>query len=561
METTKNESNDEKPRLVDTGRGFSVSYKGRLLYSKYAPEKAIEKTLDTLEIRAATIVLCASPALWHGIEKLCGKLGSDCLALGIETDKDLHDFAEAALEKKKAADSSLRAELLPLVMNGKIAEILSREISAGFRIPPVRRVIMIEMSGGAAFGKETYRMMLGAAEDAVSRFWKNRLTLTRFGRLFSRNTIRNIAKIPASVDFRDISGTVSKKILVLGAGEGTGKLIEEIGADKIGECLTIAVDAAVPALSAKGIRIDAIVAVESQLAIEPSYIGARGHTNGTIVFADMSSRSQVADSTGGRLSFFASSYTKAEFLERLKKEDFFPPAIPPLGSVGLTATYIALLLRAGTEIPIAVAGLDFSFSAGRTHTAGTNAEETRLAKRTRLSSDGFFEAAFGNGARKECGKNGDVYTDIALSSYAELFRSAFRAQTNLFDAGKSGLPLGIPDAGDYFWNFPRGNGILLKETGKGKVQAERAAEKWLEDEERALERLRELLMFGNDVARCGKTADEEIESIVSCREYLFLHFPDGYRCDTKNISFLKRIRTETDFFLKDIRKGISMLGK
>ena len=88
METTKNESNDEKPRLVDTGRGFSVSYKGRLLYSKYAPEKAIEKTLDTLEIRAATIVLCASPALWHGIEKLCGKLGDDCLALGIETDKD-----------------------------------------------------------------------------------------------------------------------------------------------------------------------------------------------------------------------------------------------------------------------------------------------------------------------------------------------------------------------------------------------------------------------------------------------------------------------------------------
>jgi hypothetical protein len=43
---------------------------------------------------------------------------------------------------------------------------------------------------------------------------------------------------------------------------------------------------------------------------------------------------------------------------------------------------------------------------------------------------------------------------------------------------------------------------------------------------------------------------EKIESLAKKREYLFLHFADGERFKS-DLSFLKRVRIEIDFFLKD----------
>ena len=39
------ENDNDKPCLVETGRGFSVKYKDRLLYSKYDPQKNILKAV------------------------------------------------------------------------------------------------------------------------------------------------------------------------------------------------------------------------------------------------------------------------------------------------------------------------------------------------------------------------------------------------------------------------------------------------------------------------------------------------------------------------------------
>ncbi|MEE3314782.1 MAG: hypothetical protein VZR56_11580, partial [Treponema sp.] len=52
----------------------------------------------------------------------------------------------------------------------------------------------------------------------------------------------------------------------------------------------------------------------------------------------------------------------------------------------------------------------------------------------------------------------------------------------------------------------------------------------------------------------NKTLSEQIRSILEKREYLFLHFPDGYKlCMEEN--FLKRVRAEIDFFLKEMKIG------
>ena len=64
----------QKPCLVQTERGFSVSYKDRFLYSKYAPSRAIEGAIQNLSLLPGTLILAFSPALWLCLDKLLEKL-------------------------------------------------------------------------------------------------------------------------------------------------------------------------------------------------------------------------------------------------------------------------------------------------------------------------------------------------------------------------------------------------------------------------------------------------------------------------------------------------------
>ena len=52
----------------------------------------------------------------------------------------------------------------------------------------------------------------------------------------------------------------------------------------------------------------------------------------------------------------------------------------------------------------------------------------------------------------------------------------------------------------------------------------------------------------------------EIEKLLAAREYLYLHFPDGLKASF-DLSFLKRVRAEIDFFIKDIEVGKSILER
>jgi hypothetical protein len=100
------------------------------------------------------------------------------------------------------------------------------------------------------------------------------------------------------------------------------------------------------------------------------------------------------------------------------------------------------------------------------------------------------------------------------------------------------------------WNKSHPAGITEKPPLMGGDDPELAEriEAFFEKEENALLRLRNLLSFGG-----GTT--EDILKLLENREYLYLHFPDGYKKPSADVGFLKRVRSEIDFFLKDIRMG------
>ncbi len=570
-----NQTDFQKPCLVDTGRGFSVYYQNRFLYSKYAPKKTIVNAVENLEILSGTIFLISSPLLWHGLEELLENLPEKCFVLAIEKDFELYALAEKSLKEKIEKNSELKiAEKVKLLSPEKIPYIvniiLNQNIEKEDEIPPVynfRRAIHLEFSGGSALNKEFYQNIALLAQNAIGSFWKNRLTLTRLGRLYSRNIFKNLENLPNAVDFSKFEKKIEKPIFIFGAGESTVETLKIIGLKELQKCFVLCVDAALPVLSAFKIIPDAVVAVEGQLAIEKAYIGNAELKS--FIFADMASRKQVL-SHSKNFSYFASEYSRTNFIENLKKQSFFPKTIPALGSVGLTASYLALELRKSEEIPVFAAGLDFDFSLGKTHAQNAPAHILRLVSSNRLKKIANYDSAFKNGALRLGKVNGtDFFTDISLSNYAKSFKDVFGKSKNFFSCSEFGLNIGIPQIkNDGVKNFLEK--IKTSETNRlesenknheSKEKVKKDILLYLKNEKNALERIKNLLSNGRDEKQTQEDFEKELENLISVREYLFLHFPDGYKCDTKNTSFLKRVRSELDFFLKDIENAADFLEK
>ena len=188
----------------------------------------------------------------------------------------------------------------------------------------------------------------------------------------------------------------------------------------------------------------------------------------------------------------------------------------------------------------------------------------------RLNPAENYAAAFRMGAKEIKGKNNtSVFTDTALEGYSASFADFFSGTVNLYDAGEQGLPLSIQQISSeklaaYLETLDstaasaiRGQDLHFSETSpKEKARKIHEIREYLEKEEKSLNRIKELLMFGKDVASCSCSVEEELHALIAPREYLFLHFPDGYKCTPSDISFLKRVRGQIDFFLKDIKNEL-----
>ena len=566
---------------------FTLQYKNRFLYSKYNPQKSVMQAIQNLELLPETLVLAFSPALFYGYKELkekCQAAKSDFLC--VEADPLLHAF-----ESQEIIRQDLAASLLPLDKNNP------QGLNDFFNGSPkkFRRVIRLDLSAGAALAPGFYKSFFECAQNIVAAFWKNRLTLVRLGRLYSKNLFKNLPLAASSTPFEALEGTVEKPILVCGAGESLDELTAfarekrpkaKEGAAEIKQTFfTLAVDAAVPALSAAGIKIDAIAATESQWAIEKAYIGLAqgqkcGQDSGPFFFFDLTSRPQIARRFYKNSAFYFSEFDNNNFLSRLAKNSLLPKIAPPLGSIGLTAVYLALLLRKNDSVPVYATGLDFSFSAGRTHTHSSAQSKALSLLSNRLYPAQNLAAAFGPGSQKLFGKDGrPVWTTKNLSAYAALFKDYFKGAKNLYDAGKSGLELGLEKASllgvlndekskkaaaskdlglsshaaaSNAFGFANAAGTCADTERVQKVR------QFLAQELYDLRALADLLSKGDSSKFRDKniSLDEQISRSLSGREYLYLHFPDGSAPSLER-SFLTRVRSQIDFFAKDIETALA----
>lgn len=582
-------SEEDKPCLVETRQGLSVLYKNRYLYSKYNPVASIERLVDSLEIREGTLVLCFSPVLGYGLERLAAGLPQNSFMLAMEADRQLMEFYNQDTIPTGVG-------FLPADKLGRLYQLLTRKNQVaenGVKIPQpgtFKACLRVDFSGATALQREEYQNIHQTAELAVANFWKNRLTLIKMGRLYHRNILRNLALLPQCKPLP--IGEIDRPILVLGAGpsaDHTIQQLEKLASESQKRIFLVVVDAVVPALLARKIRPDLVMALECQHAIQQAYTTTREQQ--LFLMADLTSRPSILhedtgcgraagdddrkknsqdhsgrNCTGGNTAFFSTEFAATSFLERLQRVGLVDCTLPPLGSVGLTALEMAIRLRIKPNIPVLVSGLDFSFSLGKTHCKESFQSRANLMRCNRLNPPGSYGSLSNPTAAKREGKSGPVYSDQILTHYAQIFMNRFQGAAKVFDLGDSGLDLGLPRM-DFATAWEK---LILQKAPNQKESAEFSNSAILQPttgDKRNMRKLVEefycreeaMLMELRDGLSQGTISQQRISDILEEADYLYLHFPDGYKPSLET-SFLKRVRSEIDFFLKDIAIGKRLLA-
>jgi hypothetical protein len=588
----------KEPCLVSAGQGFSVIYNNRYLFSKYAPQRAIEHIVNNLNIRAGTLFLLCSPILQFPIDLLLQKLShysleiqKSCCILIIEHDKMLYEFSQSQIRFSTTTNTVCSSDISKIItpIQYIYAEsprsaivFVDKAQKNGLLLSQgiIRRAVRIDCSAATqdttvlADTISFYAELQHYLDDFIASFWKNRITLTHLGRLFTSNMLKNISLLQKSQPL--IAHLIQKPILICAAGCSLDQTLSDlIPTISRKDLYIISVDVTLIPLLKRGIVPDVVISMESQLAIEQAYVGVTdllhynnsnniiaGNPHSIHYICDISSRNAIARHYSTNeyiISFFMTQYCTEPFMSRVEQTGLVNPVIPPLGSVGLAALEIALYLRV-PETPIYVSGLDFSYPAGLSHCKNAPTPQKILRSTTHLNPAGFPDAAFKIGTYKLVNttntKSLAYYTDIPLSGYGHLFVAHFANIKNLYNLADTGFPLKIEHATteDLLEATKKYKLEILRPTqNEYKTNLTKEVVKTFYTQERMyLQTIKQILTNKippkNTIPK-NETQTELLSLIDTC-SYLYLHFPDGYKKARLEQDFLNRVRAGVDYYLK-----------
>ncbi|MDR2419682.1 MAG: DUF115 domain-containing protein [Treponema sp.] len=538
-----NTSSEDAPRQVSARRGFSVFYKNKALLSLIDPIAQAERLVASLSVSAKTLYVCPSPLYAYGLASLLERLDADSAVLCVEADEQLFTLAREAL-------GALNDSRLCLVFAGRGTAPVRIFVKNRWGSCAFRRVELLRLTGGWQLFPALYEELLAALRRDLLTGLSNALTLTRLGRLYIRNAVRNLPLLAHSLSFGAIAARFgAAPVLVLGAGPSLDAVLDCLAPDPAVHAREtrpfriVCVDTSLGALRARDIPPDLVVALESQHWNLRDFVGLGGW-NAPLAM-DLSALPATKDTLGGELALFATEWTPLRFFTRLKAAGLMPETFPPLGSVGLSAVAIALRVSVGTLV---VAGLDFSFTLDHYHARGTPSHRELLRRQNRLNSPINAAAAFRAGTFIARSKSGlPTRSDPALNTYRNLFEDAFSGEPRLYDIEGPGLSLGLNTLSiqatlALLRNAPP---APAKPFVSPRIEASTISN-FIQNEVAMLHSLKAIL--------CGdrSASPEEREHLLLACDYLWAHFPDraGKAPLATDISFLKRVRMEIDPMLR-----------
>jgi len=546
--------------------GGSLVRNGITLLSGVDPVRLSQRTADAVPVRDRTLYFCPSPLYGYGLKRLLERLESQApnsAVLCVEADPELYELTEKNMDASFAAGGKLR------ITNIREEAGLCAFVREAWGARAFRRIETVRFTGGWQLFPELYDSLCDTLRREIATDWSNALTLAKLGRLYIRNALRNLSLIPYFSTIANLSFG-SSPVLVLGAGPSLDETLDVLDRrfsqtlrqSEIRPFKIICVDTCLGALKDRDIIPDLVVILESQHWNLRDFTGCRGWNVPAAV--DLSALPGSAKILEGEGFLFMTPWMPLRIFERLKAAGLLPAAIPPLGSVGLTAVELARRVSRGKII---LSGIDFSFTMDKYHARSTPGHRGKLNAQTRFATIAGA-AAFGAASFAAVSKSGvPARSSHVMRNYRDLFEREFGGDPRLFDITGSGLSLGIKTLSP-----EEALSLLGEDFDKDFTQKRRGAEDaqgreiikeklliFLNDEQRRLKELRDILT--------GERAADHarLNSLIDECDYLWAHFPDysgGRRPDLEEIarggeialSFLKRLRAEIDPMLKLIER-------
>ncbi len=527
------------PLLVDTGRGFSLKYRGRLLYSGRDPVSAPRQAALAAPALPGTLYIVPSPCLGYGLRELVGRLPDSSAVLCLEAEAALGAVAAHAIDEAVPA-GTLRHRLALSDPAGALFayRVLEDSVAPG----RFRRAVELRLSAGRSFAEAAYDAALAAIDADISIRFRNRLSLVRMGRLWTRNVIANLA----SMRWEQVGPLVAngRPVVVCGAGPSLDGALDAIRRSRHG-LTVLACDTAAGSLAKAGIVPDAIVCLEGQIWNVADFLPLDRAASTLVV--DLSAHPSSFRAVTGRKSLLLSVWTESAFLSRLLAAGLPIAAAPPLGSVGVLALRVARWLGG----PLIVAGLDFSFRPGMTHCSGSPADILgRLLESRTCKDSGAWESSFREGTTR----SGGAITDPALSMYASLAAAELDGLEAWDLRGGYGAPLPArPLSAEDLESLVERNrparpplrpgagpsGEACGDTGSPEACRAKAAA-FLSGE---LARARQVSL----ALRHG-AADDDLRAMLAGADFLYLHFPDPERVLALETDALQRVAVEAAYW-------------
>lgn len=505
--------------LSSQGAGYQVRYRGRPLYGGNEPVSGAERRAAALSPESRTLYLLPSPLLGYGLNTLIAALPEDSHVLAIEVDASL-----AALSRQQLPESITASQALTLLFAPTDEETQSAVRKIGLK--RFRRVRLVTLNGGYSLHADAYRAILAYLQEEIQRQWQNTLTEVHLGRRWTRNLLRNLALLPESADLPALRS--DRPIVVAAAGpslEESLPLLRRIRR----EVTLLAVDTAAAPLVAAGIPPDMVLSLDGQWANLQDFVPPLPAE--TALLTELSTHPTVARNAAGGRWFFSTAFAPLRLLERLTARGLRPFALPPRGSVGITAVEVALSL---TPAPVFVAGLDLAFDSLRTHARGSTVPRWHHRQSRRLDPLPAWRLAHRHGLLRRPDKNGRAtVTSAVLLSYARQLQEIVPARAGdrvgggrVYDIGPGGLDLGLPRLREE--ELPP---ILSQSPGRAETGPESTASWSARDIDLFLEAELALLQDSEEetarrLSGEARLGDPEFRELIEQVDYVWLHFPD-----------------------------------
>lgn len=413
---------NDTPLIIDTGKGNTVFFKAKYLYSKYDPVRKACEAAKNYVFQENTLYILPSPLLLHGMDILLDRLPINSSILAVEIDKRLYEIS------RKECTGGERTGIFFIE---SIQDLLHYVNEMG--IWRFRRCEKLVLNGGYSLYPERYDGMIDTIVREINLFWQNRMTSVHLHRLWIKNLFTNILFLPLMKPYRSLR--INSVPFIAGAGESLESALELIKIIRK-DITLISVDTALGVLDSAGIRPDLVFVMDAQHHNLNDFTCCSHLLELPFIF-DLTCYSEIMLKQTGPKYYFMSRFSPVQLLDRLKSILPADVYIPATGSVGIGALFLALSMTVG---PVLTAGLDFCFPLGKPHSRGSPSLLISLAESGRLTPPGFYPY---HAVRILEKVTSGKYTDKIMKNYAQRCMELCKAEGRVFQVGRSGIDIGM----------------------------------------------------------------------------------------------------------------------